>query len=380
MKIFFIYRYFTTTGGVERTLIDKANYLVRKGHSVTIVTFEQGRHPFAFELDDNVKHYELDCRRFTLYRYPLYKRFFKLWQMNRTFVRRWNDYVHDNKPDLVITTTNSGDFLREILTVRDKTNIVIESHTAFVYDMGSRSLMRKLWLIRYIKIIKRCKMIISLTQGDARYWRGKGVKKIMVLPNPLVIYPETINNVEKDPYRIIFAGRFDKVKRIDMLISAFALIADKYPQWHIDVFGAGGEHETIEYLIENMHLVGRVRIHKPTSDIYSEYHKSQMLVLCSRYEGFGLVLIEAMSCGIPCVSFDCPYGPPEIIKDHYTGLLAKNGDVADLAAKMDWLISHEKERHEMGVNAHHYAARFKKEVVMKKWENAYNALVGDSTA
>lgn len=379
MNIVFIYRYFTTTGGVERTLIDKANYLVQQGHSVTIVTFEQGQHPFAYKLDDRIEHYELDCRRFTLYRYPRYKRFFKLWQMNRRFVQRWKAYVEKAKPDIVVTTTNSGDFLREILTAKDKTKIVVESHTAFIYDKGSNSLIRKLWLKRYMRIVKQGKIIISLTQGDAQFWKEHGAGRVIVLPNPLTMYPETIDDVEKDPYRIIFVGRFDKVKRIDLLVSAFALIAGKYPLWHIDIYG-GGETADFEQLIRDKHLVNRIKVHKPTPEIFTEYKKSQMLVLCSSYEGFGLVLIEAMSCGIPCVSFDCPYGPPEIIKDYYNGLLAKNGDVKDLADKMEWLITHTEERHAMGLNAHQYAAQFKNEVVMKDWENAYNALIDDNMA
>jgi glycosyltransferase involved in cell wall biosynthesis len=225
-------------------------------------------------------------------------------------------------------------------------------------------------------IVKRGKMIISLTQGDAHFWRENGANRVIVLPNPLAIYPEKIDDVGKDPYRIIFVGRFEAVKRINLLISAFTLINEKFPRWHIDIFG-DGKKEIIEQFVDD-NLVGRIRIHKPTSDIFSEYKKSQMLVLCSSYEGFGLVLIEAMACGIPCVSFDCPYGPPEIIKDHYNGLLAKNGDVKDLADKMEWLITHTEERYAMGVNARQFAAKFKKEIVMKDWENAYNALIDEN--
>lgn len=380
MKIVFIYRHFTATGGVERILIDKANYLVHQGHTVAIVTFEQGQHPFAFGLDEKIEHYELDCRRFTLYKYPIYLRVVKLWQMNRRFIRRWNAYVQKSKPDLVVATTNSGDFLREILTARDKANIVVESHTAFIYDMGSKSLIRKLWLKRYIHIVKRSKMIISLTQGDSQFWIEQGAKHVIVLPNPLTLYPDIINDVEKIPCRIIFAGRFDKVKRIDLLVSAFSLVIEKYPEWFIDIYGEGEEREHIERFIATKHMEKHIKIQNPTRDIYTEYMKSQFLVLCSKYEGFGLVLIEAMSCGIPCVSFDCPYGPQEIIKDHYNGLLARDGDVNDLASKIEWMISHNDERQNMGLNARRYVAKYRKEGVMKDWENAYKALIVDNMA
>lgn len=371
MKIFFIYRYFSTTGGVERTLIDKANYLVRNGHDVSIVTFEQGNHSFAFEIDRNIKHYELNCRRFTLYKYPKIIRLFKLWQMNRLFIRRWNSLVKEQKPDVVVSTTNSGDFLREILTARDKTKIIVESHTAFIYDMGSRSILKKIWLARYIQIIKRCKMIISLTNGDAEFWRKQGFGNVCVVPNPLSSFPERICDVFKIPYRIIYVGRFDKVKRIPLLVEAFSLIAGKFPLWFIDIFGEGEECDAITKIIKRFKMEKRIIMKAPTNSIYEEYKRSQFLVLCSSYEGFGLVLIEAMANGIPCVSFDCPYGPREIIQDGVSGLLVKNGDVQDLAAKMEWLITHETERLLMGAEAKHVASQFRSDVIMKKWESAY---------
>ena len=138
------------------------------------------------------------------------------------------------------------------------------------------------------------------------------------------------------------------------------------------------EKEEIENCIEIQQVGEQIRLHRPTPDIYTEYKKSQMLVLCSRYEGFGLVLIEAMACGIPCISFDCPYGPPEIIRNHCNGLLAKDGDVRDLAGRMEWLMTHDEERRQMGINAHQYAARYKKEIVMNDWENAYDSLTDGS--
>ena len=124
-----------------------------------------------------------------------------------------------------------------------------------------------------------------------------------------------------------------------------------------------------------MKLENRVVIHEPTKAIYDEYKRSEMLVLCSEHEASPLVLVEAMACGVPCVSMDCPNGPREIIKDGETGLLAKDGDVEDLASKMEWLITHEQERLEMGQNARLFAASRKMSVVMKDWEDLYTTVV-----
>ena len=96
-----------------------------------------------------------------------------------------------------------------------------------------------------------------------------------------------------------------------------------------------------------------------------------MLVLCSEHEAWSLVLVEAMSCGIPCVSMDCPNGPREIIINNVTGFLTKNGDVIELSEKIEWLILHEKERKEMGAAARRSAESYKMSVVMNKWIELY---------
>jgi glycosyltransferase involved in cell wall biosynthesis len=212
--------------------------------------------------------------------------------------------------------------------------------------------------------------MVVLTESDARCWR-QHFDNVCVIPNPVTIYPDVVDDIPKDNGRIIFVGRFNYEKRIDRLVMAFSMIADRYPMWHVDIFGEGNEKQNLLRLIKKMNLENRVIIHEPTREIYDEYKRSEMLVLCSEHEARPLVLVEAMSCGIPCVSLDCPYGPREIITDGVTGLLALDGNIEDLARKIEWMIVHEDERKKMGRNAREDAAKYKMSGIMQDWEQLY---------
>ena len=376
MRLIYFVPLLSTIGGQERTLIDKANYLVRKGHKVTFVTYEH-EGPIAYRMEPEVQHIDLDCHFFKLYRYPVYHRLLMALSLKRLFRKKMGEVISQFHPDLiVIAIPNTENFICDVFSVAQGIPIVIESHLAQGYEVIKRGATEK-WLYHIynpIRAVRKAELLIALTEGDAALWRSQKVKHIKVIPNPVTSYCDDLPQIERHEGRIICAGRFTPQKRFDRLIDAFSLLANKYPSWNVDIYGEGEDKEILRRQIVERSMVNRVRLLPPVRDIYREYQSSQFFVLSSDFEGFGLVIIEAMACGIPVVATNCPFGPSEIIEDGVTGLLAEM-DVQDLADKMEWMITHEAECREMGNKAHLAAARFQKDRVIKEWEAAYLSVI-----
>jgi len=166
--------------------------------------------------------------------------------------------------------------------------------------------------------------------------------------------------------RIISAGRFTYQKGYDLLIDAWNLVIPHYPDWQLSIYGNGNPIIYSNQLIRYK-LSGTIRFLPATLDIVEKYAESSIYVMSSRFEGFGLVLGEAMSCGLPCVSFDCPNGPNEIIKNGEDGILVPNGDINALAEAMEKLMEDVELRRNMGQNAKRNIQRFNEDAIMDKF-------------
>ena len=355
--------------GVERALADKANYMALAGHDVTLVTYEQGQHPHAFPISPRVRHLDLGCRFFTLYSLPLPRRLVAAAVMRHRFARLLRRAVDRLKPDAIVVTTYTWEFMPAIIAMRRRTHIIVEAHSSFIGDMVGRNWLERADKRLYLRTLSRCHTLIALTQRDATQWR-RYIPRVEVVGNAVSFYCDDISRLERQTGRIIAAGRYHRQKRFDRLIEAFASIAHRFPTWHVDIFGEGPEQQQLQQLIDSLHMQQRICLNPPTNNICDEFKRSEMFVFTSDTEGYGLVLIEAMACGVPPVATDCPCGPAEIIDNGITGLLARM-DVADVAEKMEWLMSHDQERRDMARRAHAAAARFRPEVVMPLWEEKY---------
>ena len=382
MKILIIHRSFALVGGAERVIIEKANYLANQGHEVLLVSYEQGQHPIPYVLQSNVKFVDLNCRFFTLAKYPLLIRLYKFFNLKRKLCSLLQQTILDFSPNVVVLASDWQFLVGIVVKASKDIPVIAEFHNAYDFiikkigdvENGVKSKLTGFYYKRSLKQFRNCACLVSLTENDARHWRNHSAH-VAVIPNPVTLYPESVNDIPKENGRILCVGRLNDQKRIDRLVTAFSMIADKYPTWHVDIFGEGDKRSALQKQISELNLQERIVLHQPTKQIYDEYKKSQFLVLSSAYEGRPLVLIEAMACGLPCVAFNCPSGPAEIIDDGVTGLLAENGNVVDLSQKMEWMITHEVERKEMSVKARKAAEIYEPSNIMHRWEALYLGVI-----
>lgn len=377
MKLVYIFSSFAAKGGTERIFCDKMNWLAEvAGYEIVFVTYEQGNHPFAYPLSKKIRHVDLNTRFFTVSMMPLLKRIRSIFTLPRLFKHRLQELLDEIQPDVVVSTTYALPLLREILS--QPYRHVVESHVCYYQLLLQKKFTHISWLDRKIarhllEMLKRCEKVVVLTHKDAACW--KGYDNIEVIHNVLTNYPEKITDIADRPKRIIAVGRLHAQKGFDLLIQSWQLIAARHPDWQLVVYGHGGDLQKLQQQLEKAGLTSSMTFAGATDNIYKEYQNSAFYVMSSRYEGWGLVLVEAMSCGLPCVSFDCPYGPSDIIRDGEDGLLVENGNIQQLAEKMELLINNKELRERLGVRARLNAARFTSDNIMPQWTKLFETIV-----
>lgn len=378
MKIAFLWYHFIQFGGVERVLTQKINLLAEMdGYEVYLITYNQGNHPFKFNLSSRIKHVDLNTRYFSRCSYHGIYQFWDRFISLRKFYKTITTYLENLQPDILVCVDHRESEVNAVLRSNIKGVKIVESHSGKLTrlkEIQSKPFLRRVYekqvLHSTLKKMSKLDAIVCLTRHDADDWR-KNIKTV-VIPNILIKYPEKGVSYDNEHKHIISAGRLSIQKGFDYLQEAWIIVVNRHPDWILDIYGDVDVREGVYF--EKQNLPGLV-FHAATDDIYSQYTKSDFYVLSSRFESFGLVLIEAMSCGIPCVSFDCPYGPREIIHDRVDGLLVSYPNIYDLAEKMCWMIEHKDERAIMGKNARENVKRFQPNNVMGLWDKFYKSLI-----
>lgn len=381
MKILYVLDKMHHFAGMERILTSKMNYIADSTtHQVYFTTYEQNNILLPFSLSEKIVYKPLEAaiaRRDNLIFIKWIVAYIKTrWKFKNEFEKLLDEIT----PDIVVGTTYSFDILNIILSVSRRHHIktIIESHTKastillsakYRYNRFLYFIM-KIWDNSILKALQNGNCLVALTKADAAYW-NKYVSQVEVIPNMITITPSVVSDYESK--RVISVGRYSYEKGFDMLIEAWSLIADKYPAWELYIYG-NGDRAPFERLVNQLRLQDSVFCLPATGNIVSAYSKCSIYVMSSRYEGFGLVLTEAMSCGLPCISFDCPYGPSEIIDNGKDGYLVEKNNIHSLVDKMSRLMGDGDLRKQLGMAAMQNVARYNKKNMMERWIALLEAL------
>ena len=384
MRIAFLCNNFKSLNGVERIWSQKLSLLAeREDDQVFLITYNQYGAPYSFPLSKKVRHIDLATR------YISRCSFYGIWQYvdryksELAFRRILNDCLAIIRPDIVVCSDMHVADLKALLSVKLPVVRIVECHcgrSAYFEDLAKfngffKKMKQYLLKKRLLRAISRFDRIVVMTEAEREDWKQKD--KIVTIPNMLAHYPEEIHQGVHSYRRVISVGRYAYQKGYDLLLKAWRTVEERHPDWSLDIYGSldggMGEYEQLQCQIEVLGL-NTVSLLTATTDIYSSYLESDIYVSASRFESFGLVLVEAMACGLPVVGFGSSYGPASIIKDGSTGVLVPPHDTQQLAEAICQMIERPEERIRMGGNGRLESKRYLPEQIMPIWRDFYESL------
>ena len=373
MRILYVYSAWAIWGGIERVLIDKMNCLADAGgYEIYTITYDQGTNPIPFSLSPKVIYRDLNVMLYHHYRYHGLKKCYYRYKLKKLLIKRLQSEIMEIMPDVIVCPRI--DLLSYIFKVKGNIPLVYESHSSYRWiAMEKKGFV---WFLRqryYNRLVKKVQMVVALTEGDALEWR-KVTNHVSVIPNVVKLnHSGQYSNCQSKS--VIFVGRLCLQKDVHSLLRIWSIVHKRFPEWQLHIYGDRGEEaESIFHAVEG--IDANISIHEPTSLIFDKYIDSSMLLLTSLYEPFGLVLPEAMSCGLPVVAFDCPYGPSEIITDGVNGFLIRNRDVQEFAQKVCLLIENQEMRLQLGRAGILSARRYEASRILPMWKALFRQLSG----
>lgn len=357
MKLLYVTNGINGSGGLERVLSIKASYLADKyGYEVVILCLNNGHKDPFYTFSDKIKMLSIAvCGN------PL------------TYVRSYSkgikNIVDTIKPDIISVCDDGlkGFLIPKI--VGSKKPIIYERHASIELDKTkglANTIKRKLMQ----KLAADFTAFIVLTKSNLNEWTSNN---LVCIPNPLTFYPATSSTLNSKI--VIFVGSQSHNKGVDLLLLAWQEVIKKFPDWKLSFYGKGHHDLKYENLSTKLEVGQTVFFNGPVQNIEEKYLESALMVLPSRSEGFGMVLIEAMACGVPCVSFDCPSGPRDIIQDAVDGYLVPAEEVAVLALKIMDLMADEEKRLLFGKRAKQNVKRFLPDVIVGQWDTLFNKII-----
>lgn len=357
--------YSLSAGGGERVMSLMANYWAMKGWAIALLTLDDGSVPPFYYLDPRIKHISLGI----LGNSP--NLLSAIWNnLKRIWILR--SAIIEIKPDAAISFLSATNVLTLLATRNLKIPVIVDEQIhPGMYPIG------RFWELLRRWTYPHADRVVAVTARALSYFSPQIQSRGYVIPNPALSV--NVAEISSDKLLVkpsaIAMGRLHPQKGFDLLLQAFAQLKDCYPEWNLTILGEGELRPQLESLRDRLQLCDRVHFPGAVKNPHDFLKQADIFVMSSRFEGFPNALCEAMACGLPVISTDCPSGPKEIIRPEIDGLLVPSEDVNALVAAMDRLMSNPAERKRLAARAPEVTEQFSLEKIMNNWEELLDKVV-----
>ena len=365
MNILYITNGTSGSGGLERVLAVKASYLVDKlGYNVHILTLNDGNTAHFYEFSSKITFHDIRVSGNAI-NYII------------NYIKGIKNTIKTIHPDVISVCDDGLKGLLFPLIFGKSIPVIYERHATTLLNFNDSErppFYSKLKTVLQHKLMRygasKFDKFIVLTNGNVQEWIGV---HCTVIPN---INPYNTKPVATNKNKIVLAvGSHSYNKGYDRLIAVWEIIKKHFPEWKLHIYGKQDATLNLQNIIDSKNLTEHVFLYNPVKNIEQQYNKAAILAMPSRSEGFGMVLIEAMSFGVPCISFDCPFGPGDIIKNNEDGFLIENDNIEAFASKLLELIEDEQKRMDMGRKPTEHVQRYSSEHILPLWDELFKSLV-----
>ena len=367
-----------SAGGTERVVSLKANYFADVlGYDVTIIVTEGNNSNSFFHLSDKVEVINLGLNFEEIWNVSFIEKVFLYLKKQRNYKKLLKSELMRIRPDITITTLRREiNFINEI---NDGSRKIGEQHlsrsnyrrTDPRFTNICEKFFYRWWKNRIVSSLTKLDKLVVLTPDAASEWTE--VKNIIMIPDPLPIKVESCST--RSSKRVITIGRYSYEKGYDLLLKVWSIVEKKLSDWQLDIFAMGDPTPYVKMMDDLSIDKKRCHLNSSVVDVEDEYMKSSILVQPSRTEGFGLVIVEAMSCGLPVVSFDCENGPRSVITNGEDGFLIPPFDVEMFANSLMRLMSDDDLRKSMGEKGKQNSQRYDIDIVGQQWKQLFDELM-----
>jgi len=365
-KLTYITNQVCGSGGLERVLSLKASYFSDVfNYEVHIITLNQEQSTLFYDFSKKIHFHNITVSGNVL------TYFFK-------YNSKLKNLLEKIDSDIILVCDDGLKGLLLPVFYRKSCPMIYERHASkkIIDNKDHSSILDKVkyklffWLMDFGA--KRYDAVVLLTNGNKKDWR---INNVTVIPNPLSFNNNDVEFHDQREKIVLAVGNHGFQKGYDRLLKIWEKVISEHPDWKLNIFGKIDSEMKHLKLAEKLNITESINFFSPTKNIGKEYQKAAIYVMSSRSEGFGMVLIEAMSFGLPCIAFDCPHGPRDIISNGQNGFLIENGNIEEFSNAVSFFIKNEEIRLKMGLRAKKSVQRYSMQKIAGRWDNLFKELI-----